>query len=115
MATAATKGQTTVDPYSDEGWAEAPQEALIKFDTVGDVFRGRIVGFGETENGVPQVHFDSPDHGLCFINAGKDLQRQIKAIGAKTGWFLRITLTGLQPVRERESNLMLFKVEYKRP
>lgn len=113
MATAATK--TPVDPYSAEGWSEAPQEALIKFDTVGDEFRGQIKSFSRTANDVPQIHFDSPDHGLCFINAGKDLERQVKAIGAREGWYLRITLTGLQDVRDRDSKLMLFKVEYKKP
>ena len=113
MATAPVKD--TIDPYAEDGWTEAPQEALIKFDTVGDKFRGKITGFATTENGVPQIHFDSPDHGLCFINVGKDLQRQIKAIKAREGWYLMIELTGMQDVRDRESKLMLFKVLYKKP
>lgn len=115
MGTPAQQKNSPVDPYADDGWQDAPQEALIKFDTVGDKFRGQITNFTTTENGVPQIHFNSPDHGLCFINVGKDLERQLKAIGAKVGWYLLLELTGLQDIPNRESKLMLFKVQYKRP
>lgn len=115
MANQTANKNGAVDPYADEGWSEAPQEALIKFDTVGDVLMGQITQFTTTENNVPQIHFNSPQHGMCFVNAGKDLERQVKAIGAKVGWYLKIELTGLQDVLNRESKLMLFKVQYKKP
>lgn len=115
MATQTAAKNGTVDPYAEDGWQEAPQETLIKFDTVGDVLQGQIVQFSTTENGVPQIHFNSPEHGLCFVNAGKDLERQVKAIGAKVGWYLRVTLTSQQEVAGRETMLNLYKVQYKKP
>lgn len=107
-----TKAETDMQAPADDGWTDVEQEGQVKFENPGDVFTGKLLGWSTTENDIPQAHFESAEHGKVFINCGWDLKRQLKLV--KTGWMIRIEFTGYQEVRDRDTQMMLFRVQYRK-
>lgn len=103
-----TTKNETVNDTSDDEWQDVETEGQVKFDIDGDEFIGKLLGWSETDNGIAQAHFDSPNHGKVFINVGWDLKRQLKQV--KVGTMCRITRIGVQDTG-RDTPMVLFRVQ----
>lgn len=102
------------DVYADvpvEEWQQIDTEAQVKFDTIGDVFIGKFLGWTKTDNEIPQAHFDS-SQGKVFINLGWDLKNKLR--DAKVGTIYRIELIAMQDTGQA-SAMMVFNVRFRKP
>lgn len=110
---AASKDQAGWDAITDEAFDETPAENQIIFDTDGDTFTGRFVGWSESEGrGIPQAHFEDQEGGRYFVNCGWSLKNGLKPVPANGTRLVRMTRTGSQNTGQK-SDMVLFRVQSK--
>jgi hypothetical protein len=107
-ATSDDEWADTTATVTDNEWEDVFIESLIKFNTLGDEFIGTFQGWSETGNGITQAHWNSDEHGACFINMTADLKEKLK--DARKGKIYRIRLVDFLDTG-RDSPMMIFRVQ----
>jgi hypothetical protein len=109
MATDNSKAATT--PTNNDGWEDVISESQYVFESFGDEFIGKLLGWSESANaGIPQAHFENAT-GKYFVNCGWSLKQQLKAV--KVGTECRIVYVSDHDTG-KESPMMIFKVQTRR-